>query len=334
MCDSGGSDFSVTVSAMHVSVLVTDGAFDSGLAAVLDVLDTANQLRDRIDQPPSPWQVSTVGTKRRIRSNAGHTVTTTSPDEQRPDLLVVPAIGIKEPEALVAEIGAQRSRPILRLIRRAREDGVTLAGACTGVFFLAEAGVLADLAATTSWWLGPAFRQRYPDVALQDSQVLVQDSGITTAGAAFAHIDLALSLVHQHSPSLADLVARYLLIGARSSQASFAIPTALAQHDPQMSAFERWVRENLARPIQISAAAEAIGMSERSLQRLTAATMGMSPIEFVNEVRLDHATFLLRTTKLSVDAVAGRVGFQNSSTLRSLIRRRRSMTIGQLRKTG
>lgn len=317
---------------MHVSVLVTDGAFDSGLAAVLDVLDTANQLRDQIDQPPSPWQVTTIGTKRRIHSNAGHTITTTAPDEHRPDLLFMPAIGIKQPDALVAEIRSPGTRQVLRLITRACEDGVALAGACTGTFFLAEAGVLDGVAATTSWWLGPAFRQRYPKVLLEDSRTLVEDNGITTAGAAFAHIDLALSLVHQQSPTLADLVARYLLIGDRPSQASFAIPTALAQHDPQMSAFERWVRENLAQPIQVSVAAEAIGLSERSLQRLTSTTMGMSPIDFVNEIRLDHATFLLRTTRLSVDAIAGRVGFQNGSTLRGLIRKRRAMTISQLRK--
>ena len=316
---------------MNVSVLVTDGAFDSGLAAILDVLDTANQLREQIDQPPSPWHVTTIGTKRRVRSNAGHMITTAPPGESVPDVLFVLAIGIKQPDALVAEIHSPGLRPVLRLVTKAREDGVALAGACTGTFFLAESGVLDGHAATTSWWLGPAFRQRYPRVLLEDSRTIVQEQGITTAGAAFAHIDLALSLVHQQSPMLADLVARYLLIGDRPSQASFAIPTALAQQDPRMSAFERWVREHLAVPIQVSVAAEAIGLSERSLQRLTSSVMGMSPIEFVNEVRLDHATYLLRTTRLSVDVVAGRVGFQNASTLRGLIRRRRSMTASQLR---
>ena len=34
---------------MKVSVLAYDGIFDSGLAAVLDVLDTANAMRDDLD---------------------------------------------------------------------------------------------------------------------------------------------------------------------------------------------------------------------------------------------------------------------------------------------
>jgi transcriptional regulator GlxA family with amidase domain len=316
---------------MRVRVLVTDGVFDSGLSAVLDVLDTANQLRAQVEQPPSPWEVSTVGTRRRVTTGAGHTVTTSRPDEPA-DVLVIPAVGIKQPEALIAEVSSTGNRPVRRMIAEARDQGIDLAGACTGTFFLAEAGVLDGMTATTTWWLGPAFRQRYPAVRLTESHTVVHDDRITTAGAAFAHIDLALVLVHRQSPALADLVARYLLIGDRSSQAAFAIPTLLAQHNPHLTAFERWVRERLAEPIQISAAATAIGLSERSLQRLTSATLGLSPIEFVNDVRLDHATFLLRTTKLSVDTIAGQVGFRNASTLRGLVRRRRSATIAELRR--
>lgn len=218
----------------------------------------------------------------------------------------MPAHGVKEPLALVEEITAGHSRPALRLITDARVDGVALAGACTGTFFLAEAGVLDGMEATTSWWLGPAFRQRYPSVRLEDSRTLVHAYRMTTAGAAFAHIDLALSIVQQQSPALADLLARYLLIGDRQSQATFASPTLLARHNPVMADFERWVRDHLETPIQISSAVHAVGLSERSLQRATAATVGMSPMDFVNEVRLDRATFLLRTTNLTVDVVAAK----------------------------
>jgi AraC-like DNA-binding protein len=58
----------------------------------------------------------------------------------------------------------------------------------------------------------------------------------------------------------------------------------------------------------------------------------MSPIDFVHEIRLDQATFLLRTTGLTADAVAAAVGYQNTSTLRALVRRRRGSTISALRR--
>jgi transcriptional regulator GlxA family with amidase domain len=99
-----------------------------------------------------------------------------------------------------------------------------------------------------------------------------------------------------------------------------------------VTAFERWVRGHVAEPLQISGVAAAIGVSERTLQRTTAAVLGMSPIDFLHEIRLDEATFLLRTTSQTVDAVAAAVGYQNTSTLRALVRRRRGTTISALRQ--
>ncbi|HEY2577527.1 MAG TPA: helix-turn-helix domain-containing protein, partial [Streptosporangiaceae bacterium] len=78
--------------------------------------------------------------------------------------------------------------------------------------------------------------------------------------------------------------------------------------------------------------AAAIGVSERTLQRTTAAVLGMSPIGFLHELRLDEATFLLHTTSQTADSIAAAVGYQNTSTLRALVRRRRGTTISALRQ--
>lgn len=58
----------------------------------------------------------------------------------------------------------------------------------------------------------------------------------------------------------------------------------------------------------------------------------MSPTDFVHEIRLDEAAFLLRTTNQTVDAIAAAVGYQNTSTLRALVRRRRGTTLSALRQ--
>ena len=321
------------VSVVDVGVFVVDGVADFGLAAILEVLGTANSLRTELAAPPPPWEITTLGTSSRVRSGAGHTVPVTSLDDltDLPELLIVPATNVKEAAGLIATVCSAQHAPALELFARARARGVPLAAACTGTFFLAEAGALDDRTATTSWWLGPVFRHRYPRTRLDDSQTLCRAEGVTTAGAAFAHVDLALSLVQARSPALAELVARYLLIGNRKAQADFAIPAVLAKGDPVMAEFERWVRDHLDEPISISTAAHALGRSERTLQRATSATLGMSPLDFVTEIRIAHATHLLRTTSLTTDVIANRVGYLNASTLRDVVRRRRSMTIRELR---
>ncbi|MEU1256305.1 GlxA family transcriptional regulator [Streptomyces chartreusis] len=317
---------------MDVAVLVYDGVFDSGLSALLDVLDGANAMRAELPKPPPAWQVSTIGFRRRIRTGAGHLVETlpvgTAKDA---DLLLVPALAERRPDALIAHVSGPDAEPVRRLVAATRTRRTPVASACTGTFLLAESGILDGRTATTSWWLAPYFRKRYPAVTVDESRMVTTSEGVTTAGAAFGHVDLALAIVRMSSPALADLVARYLVVDERPSQAAYTISSALAQSDPTLAAFERWARVHLDQPISIADAARAVGVSERTLQRAVHRTLGTSPVRFVQDLRVEQASHLLRTTDLSLEVIARKVGYEHPNTLRILLRERTGETAGSLR---
>ena len=316
---------------MEVAVVVYDGVFDSGLAAILDVLMNANALGGQLHQAPT-WNVAMVGPSPQVRTGAGLMVAPEPLEHAKTtDLLVVPALAESQPAALLEHVGGAASLEVRNLIAQTRDRGTTIASACAGTFLLAEAGVLDGMRATTTWWLSPAFRARYPQVHLDHSQMVVTSGNITTAGAAFGHIDLALSIVRAGSPALADLVARYLVVDERPSQSAYTIPSALAQADPTVAAFELWIREHLAGPISMADAAKAIGVSERTLQRSVQRTVGTSPIRFIQDLRIELAGHLLRTTDLSVEAISRKVGYEHPHTLRVLLRERTGKTASELR---
>jgi transcriptional regulator GlxA family with amidase domain len=320
-----------TVPAMQVAVAVYDGVFDSGLTAILDVLGFANALGDQIHEPPT-WNVAMVGSSPQVRTGAGFVVAPKPLEYARTaDLLVVPALPEIRPSALLEYVGGDASLPVRNLIAQARDRGTAIASACAGTFLLAEAGILDGVRVTTTWWLSPAFRARYPQVELDHSQMVITSDGITTAGAAFGHIDLTLAIVRAGSPALADLVARYVVIDERPSQSAYTIPSALAQSDATVAAFERWAREHLAEPITMADAAKAIGVSERTLQRAVRRTIGTSPIRFVQDLRIERARHLLRTTDMSVETISRKVGYERSQTLRVLLRERTGKTTSALR---
>ncbi|WP_280373834.1 GlxA family transcriptional regulator [Nocardia wallacei] len=333
-CGIAGSNNSVLYySLMDVTVFVMDGVADFGFAALLEALGMANALRDELREPPEPWHVRVAGLEDSVRSGYGHTVPTTRLDQLigDPGLVVVPAVNVLGAEALIDLVSAPANHPLLERIRQARASGGHLAAACTGTFFLAEAGVLDGARATTSWWLGPSFRKRYPRVGLDESLTLCRSDHVTTAGASLSHLDLALALVRERSPALAELVGRYMAVGDRSTQANFSIPEVVARGNSLTAAFERWVRDHLDQQFGISQAAHRLGVTERSLQRATQAEIGKSPKDFVDDIRLERATRLLWTTELTVDAVATKVGYLNAGTLRNLVRRRRGMSLAELR---
>jgi transcriptional regulator GlxA family with amidase domain len=320
-----------TVSVMQVAVVAYDGVFDSGLAAVLDVLSFANALGGQIHEPPT-WNVTLIGPAPQVRTGAGLFVAPKPLEHaQTADLLVVPALVETEPSALLDHVGGDATLPVRDLIARTRDRGTAVASACAGTFLLAEAGILDGLLATTTWWLSPAFRARYPRVQLDHSQMVITCDGITTAGAAFGHIDLALAIVRAASPALADLVARYLVVDERPSQSAYTIPSALAQSDPTVAAFERWTREHLAEPFKMAEAAKAVGVSERTLQRSVQRTIGTSPIRFVQDLRIERARHLLRTADMSVESISRKVGYEHAHTLRVLLRERTGKTASALR---
>jgi len=316
---------------MRVAILVLNGAFDSGLSVLLDILETANELAVQL-QKNLLYELSILGLRRSVRTHHGLAVPHELVDSARkePDVVIVPSLGAKTLVGVNTSMATSEVTDAGALLRSWSEAGVRIAGACTAAFVIASAGILDGKRATTTWWLSPAFRQRYPRVTLDESRMIVESSGVVTAGAALAHVDLALWLIRQSSPSLARATARYLVSDERPSQAVYAIPDHLVHTDPMVDRFELWAREHLT-DFSLAAAARAVGASERTLQRRIRSALRQSPHSYVQQLRVEMAVHRLLTTKESFDEVALAVGYQDCATLRTLIRKKTGRSIRELR---
>ena len=218
------------------------------------------------------------------------------------------------------------------MLRNWAGQGAFIAAACTATFVLAGTKLLDGLPATTSWWLAPLFRSLYPRVKLDEARMLVASKQVVTAGAALAHLDLALWLIRRSSPALATLTARYLVVDPRPSQAAFVIPDHLAHADPIVERFEHWARNHLADGFSLKAAALAAGTSERTLARRLRSVLGKSPLSYFQDLRVEHAIHLLQTSSASVEQIAARVGYADGVTLRTLLMRKAGRSVRELRR--
>lgn len=216
-------------------------------------------------------------------------------------------------------------------LRSWAEQGANIAAACIGTFILAESRLLNDQDATTTWWLSPLFRQRYPKVRLDESRMLIRSAQFVTAGAALSHLDLALWLIRQVSPELATLTAKYLVVDSRPSQSVYMIPNHLAHSDPLVERFERWARQRLAEGFSLDEAAQATATSKRTLARRLQEVLGKSPLSYFQDLRIERAVHLLETTDINVEEIASMVGYADGVTLRSLLRRRLGRGVRELR---
>jgi len=321
--------------AMRVAILAVDGVFDTGLAVLRDAFATANELAPLAGLAESRFEVTVTGVRRRVRSALGVTVPLVArPARGRPDWAVVPAIGCKMPGPLEAALARPEIADAGAALRDWSARGARLAAACIGTFVAAESGVLDGHEATTTWWLAPLFRRRYPRIRLDESRMVVPSGDVVTAGAALGHMDLALWLIRQRSPELAALVARYLIVDTRPSQSAYALVDHLAHADPLVERFERWARSHLAEGFSLDAAAAAASTSKRTLARRLEATLGRTPLGFFQDLRVERAVHLLKTTDASAAEVAHRVGYADGITLGNLLRRRLGRGLRELRRGG
>ena len=317
---------------MRIYVLALDGVFDTGLATVLDALGTANELAEMSGLASPRFDVTIVGVRRKVTTSQGLTVPVVSlPLRHIPDWVVVPAIDFKMPGPLQEALARPDVREAGKVLRSWAERGAATAAACIGTFVLAESGLLDHQDSTTTWWLAPLFRQRYPTVRLDESRMIVRSGKVVTAGAALSHMDLALWLVRQKSPRLAALTARYLVVDSRPSQSAYALVDHLAHSDALVERFESWARSRLTHGFSLDGAAAAAGSSKRTLARRLHAVLGKSPLAYFQELRVERAVHLLKTTEESVEAIATRVGYADGVTLRTLLRRHLGRGIRDIR---
>ncbi|MCH6163167.1 GlxA family transcriptional regulator [Streptomyces marispadix] len=310
---------------MNVGVIALPGCWDSGLTSVLDVLRAANSAREQVDRDIPAIRAQTVAADRAPVPTAGRLLVPVDLEMDDDataglDTLVIPALAAKSPAGIVDALMRDEVRALRAMLREWSLAGRELAAACTGTFVLAESGLLDNRRATTSWWLSATFRNRYPKTELDTSRMVVHDGKIVTAGAAFAHIDLAMSLVSRVSPQLADATAAALLVDERPARSIESALGYLADADRLVTDFETWVRSNLERDVAVTDAALAIGTTRRTLERRVRQRLNTTPYALIQRLRVERADHLRRTTGLSLERIAAMVGYRNASTLRALLK--------------
>jgi transcriptional regulator GlxA family with amidase domain len=317
---------------MRISVLALDGLFDTGLIVTLDAFKLANKFASLQKGGSAHFTVTVVGVRKKVKSGQGFSIPVQAiTPAQKPDWVIVPALSAASPEQLVPALQRRDVQEAKTQLQKWHARGVPIAASCIGSFILADAGLLDGCEATTTWWMAPFFRQRYPRVTLDESRMLIHSGQVVTTGALMGHLDLALWLIRKASPELSTIVSRYMLADIRSSQARYIIPNHLALADPLMTRFEKWAREHLKQGFSLEDAARALAITTRALQRRCEAVLGKSPLAYFQDLRVERAQSLIHGSGLDIEAIAAEVGYEDGATLRSLLRKRLGRGVRELR---
>ncbi len=319
---------------LDVTVVLLEGGYASTAIGPIEVFQAAGALWNWLhgETPKPRFRV-------RVASVDGRSVTSLCSlglmpeiaikDVSHTDIIIVPASGWDMRDN-VAE-----NTPLLPWLRKWYSRGAYIAGVCTGVVFLAEAGLLDGKQATTHWGVADIVRQRYPKVHWRSEQFVTEDGRLFCSGGVYASIDLSLYLVERFcGHEIALQCAKSLLVSMpRGRQSGYAVlPLSRPHCDDKIRDAEAHLRSHFEEDVSIEALAARSGMSPRNFIRRFKAATGSAPGAYVQTLRMAAAKELLEHGATSIEAVSAKTGYEDVAFFRSLFKRHTGMTPAEYRR--
>jgi len=167
----------------------------------------------------------------------------------------------------------------------------------------------------------PVFRVGVRDTGIQQIlDLLVQE----------LQVDAATGRLYVESLAFA-LATRYLLCGSEDEARSKSQTSPLPQRI--LNRVQARIEASLDTDISLEALAEESGYSRAHFLRMFREATGVTPHQYVLDVRLRHAQEWLRRKDAALIDVAAVCGFSSQSHMTSVFRKRLGLTPGEFRRT-
>ncbi len=250
----------------------------------------------------------------------------------QPDIVCIPDFFVN-PGDSVAGLYTEEAN----WLRHVHKKGAILASACSGTVLLGEAGLLANCEATIHWGYAKTLTNNYPNIRLNMQQSLVlsgEAQRIVMAGGGTSWQDLALYLIARHVglKEAIEVAKVYMLQWHDLGQRPFASLLSFRQTtDAVINRCQDWIADSYNTASPVARLVEVSGLPERTFTRRFRDATGMTPLDYVQALRLEEAKQMLETGDQSIEAIANEVGYEDASFFNRLFRRRVGMTPAQYR---
>ena len=319
----------------HVSLVALPEVAISTLFGIFDVLNvfsgpSLGPARE------SPFQVEIVGEALGplgLVSGVPVDVRRVVETVRRSDIVVVPSV-------VLGPDGWRTGRypRLVEWIRRMYDQGAILCSACSGIFLLAETGLFDGRDATVHFSYATRFAATFPDVPIHPERVLVI-SGVreelVSSGASSSWHDMVLHLIARYAGSTtAQEVARtFALQWHHDGLAPYIVFEGKTDHgDAAIQIAQKWLGEHFSVANPVEQMIRRSKLAERTFKRRFSSATGLTPISYVQRLRIEDAKRRLERTDAPVEEISWKVGYEDPAFFRRLFKRTTGLSPGLYRK--
>ena len=310
---------------MRVSVFVPVHGVIEAITPAFRTFHTANEFLVASGKKPI-FDVEYVGLTEYVSASGGEYMIRTNrllKDVVETDLLVIP------PTFGSTDRGIEANGEAIPYFRKLRQKGSSLASLCAGAFLLAETGLLSGRKCSTHWAHINDFKERYPQVEIEDGAVITDHDGIYTSGGANSLWNLLLYLVEKYTDrETAVMISKYFAIDiGRESQSHFAIFRGQKKHgDPDIQKVQDYIEKKYEERITIEDLANLLHVGRRTFERRFKEATNNTPIEYLQRVRMEAAKKHFEISRKNVADVMYDVGYTDTKAFRDIFKKITGLT--------
>ncbi|MBE0530977.1 MAG: helix-turn-helix domain-containing protein [Rhodospirillales bacterium] len=324
---------------LHVSLIAIPEAVASTLIGIHDVLSSLRLLSGFSDAIPekSPISVEIVGLRRGtvdLASGLPLTVPRALADIRDTDVIIVPSLLVQGGHWTAGRYGE-----LVDWVRAQHGRGATVCSACSGLYVLAESGLFDGCDATIHWSYATGFAKSFPAVRLHPERVLIaagEDGRLITSGASTSWHDLVLYLIARHvGIAAAQAITKFFALQwHHEGLAPYVVFSAPTDHgDAVIAQVQAWLATHYSVAKPVEEMVRRSGLTERSFKRRFTQATGLSPIAYVQRLRIEEGKRRLERTTASIEEIAWKVGYEDPAFFRRLFRRLNGISPGAHRRT-
>ena len=321
---------------LQVGIVALPDAAISTLAGIYDVMNWVAQPGFAGPGAKPPFRIEIVGERLgALPLASGLPIEVQRPIEEvaKCDIVIVPAV-------LLKPSGWEKGRypRLVDWLGRMHEGGARLCSACSGIFLLAETGLFDGREATVHFGYARAFAALYPAVTIHPERVLVISGlheDLVSSGASTTWHDMVLYLIAHHAGStMAQEVARvFALQWHQDGLAPYIVFEGRIDHgDGEIQSAQAWLSKHFPVANPVEETIKRSKLAERTFKRRFAAATGLTPIAYVQRLRVEDAKRRLERTDNSVEEISWRVGYEDAAFFRRLFKRITGMAPGAYRR--
>ena len=320
----------------HISLVALPDAVVSTLAGIFDVMNGAALMGITQAGAPAPFHIEIVGETPgplRLASGVPIEVQRAVDTIETSDIIIVPSMLVRG--------GSWKKGRYPRLVRwlhAMHQRGAVLCSACSGIFLLAETGLFDGKDATVHFAYARTFAATYPAVTIHPERVLVISGShdeLVSSGASTTWHDMVLYLIARYAGATTaqELARLFALQWHQDGLTPYIIFEGKNDHgDAEIQGAQQWLKDHFSVANPVEEMIKRSKLAERTFKRRFATATGLTPIAYVQRLRIEDAKRRLERTEDSVDEISWRVGYEDAAFFRRLFKRTTDLAPGAYRK--